>query len=282
MSEKTQPRFIATAKGPVPFGVLNKGKDYLKSMERNLHSMKVRKKARYLSPSAQQHMDNGKEAFEIEDFDTAIMEFFEVVIEDPDNAEAYKFLGNCYYKKGDYKQAMLEYLQSLVADDEYADAYNNLGNVYAELGMKVPPHREEFQKLAIKSLSRAVELDDTNPIFYVNYGMALQESGRLEEAEKCFRKALALDSKNVDAVINLGNVYRIKGQFQEAIAAYEDALVRDPGNVVARKNLVATFLKLGRYDEAEQQIHWILEANPFDAEAKRTLRCMDFLKTYDR
>ena len=80
MSENTTTIFISTAKGSIPLSMVEKGKDYLKSMEMALHSFSGRKKIKYLSPTAQEHLEAGKEAFEQEDYDMAIIEFFEVVV----------------------------------------------------------------------------------------------------------------------------------------------------------------------------------------------------------
>ena len=61
-----------------------------------------------------------------------------------------------------------------------------------------------------------------------NLGLALQEQGRLAEAEAAFRRAIAADSRYAKARYNLGNVLRAQGRMAEAMASLRTALELQP------------------------------------------------------
>ena len=63
---------------------------------------------------------------------------------------------------------------------------------------------------AIKSYEKGIEINSTNCNMLNNYGVALANLNRLEEAKKCFEKALEIDSdynlarENIDNLISSG------------------------------------------------------------------------------
>ena len=61
-----------------------------------------------------------------------------------------------------------------------------------------------------------------------NLGLALQEQGRLAEAEQAFRRAIAADPRYARARYNLGNVLRAQGRLAEAVASLRTALELQP------------------------------------------------------
>ena len=94
---------------------------------------------------------------------------------------------------------------------------------------------------AARHLELAVSLYANQPEFHLNYGVALERLGRLDEAEEQFRAALTLGESNASfqapfqakAAANLGFVLRRKGDFQNALGAFDRALELDPGHIGA-------------------------------------------------
>ena len=64
---------------------------------------------------------------------------------------------------------------------------------------------------------------------WVQYGHALKETNRLEDAEGAYRKALALDPATSDTHLQLGHLLKIQGRREEAAEAYLNALELDYG-----------------------------------------------------
>jgi len=94
-----------------------------------------------------------------------------------------------------------------------------------------------------------------------NLGVALQDAGRLDEAEREFRRALAIDGENVEAHNNLGTVLQGRGDLAGATAEYVEALRLRPGMRPAAGNLCVALSRAGDPRAAE----WCREARRIGA-----------------
>jgi glycosyltransferase involved in cell wall biosynthesis len=83
--------------------------------------------------------------------------------------------------------------------------------------------------LAGRYYQKALDQKPDNPPIWVQYGHALKESGKLQEAEAAYRRSVELAPDVADTHLQLGHVLKIQGRKIEASAAYLRALVLDPG-----------------------------------------------------
>lgn len=81
---------------------------------------------------------------------------------------------------------------------------------------------------AARLYRRALDRNPNNPPIWVQYGHALKESGRLEEAEGAYRTAIAYDPRAADTWVQLGHVLKQRGRTEAATAAYLRAFALDP------------------------------------------------------
>lgn len=105
----------------------------------------------------------------------------------------------------------------------------------------------------------------------VNYGLALQSAGRLDDAEAQYRRALQLRPDYPFALNNLGNVVRRLGRPGEARGLMERALEIRPGYVSPRLNLGNLAMDAGDPVTAEHWYREALERAPTAAEAHYNL-----------
>jgi glycosyltransferase involved in cell wall biosynthesis len=82
---------------------------------------------------------------------------------------------------------------------------------------------------AAASYAAALEASPRLAHIWVQYGHALKEDGRREEAEAAYRQALAIDSTVADTHLQLGHLLKLRGRLPEAAEAYRQALLLDPG-----------------------------------------------------
>jgi len=90
---------------------------------------------------------------------------------------------------------------------------------------------------AIDILDNLVKKESRFSAPFVNLGMALSRTGKLERAVQAFQQALQLDAANAKANNELGLLYRKLGRFQKARNAYETALTKHPAYLPAIRNL---------------------------------------------
>ncbi|KAJ2166610.1 TOM (translocase of outer membrane) complex component [Coemansia sp. RSA 518] len=97
-----------------------------------------------------------------------------------------------------------------------SDLYNYYGEVLAEQG---------GYDSAIGAFEKAIELDSTNPLPYVNQAISLfQTSGQPDRALTLIREALKVDPECELAVAALSQIYLQMGMFEESLAMLRRAV----------------------------------------------------------
>ena len=79
-------------------------------------------------------------------------------------------------------------------------------------------------------LSHLIARGATSGLLHMRHGLALQQLGRLPEAEQALRLALQTAPGEADVYVNLSNVLAAREHIDEALAVLRDALSRWPGH----------------------------------------------------
>ncbi|WP_269603480.1 tetratricopeptide repeat protein [Prochlorococcus marinus] len=106
---------------------------------------------------------------------------------------------------------------------------------------------------------------------FTNYGIILNDLGKLKEAELLYRKAIEIQPNFADVHLNLGNILKDLGNLQEAEISQRKALEINPDFAEAHSNLGNILKDLGKLQEAEISTRKALEINPDFAEAHSNL-----------
>ncbi len=100
-----------------------------------------------------------------------------------------------------------------------------------------------------------------------NYGYALSEAGRLDEATIHLNRAVQLVPEFVEARNNLGKLYLKQGKINEAIDCFTELAKRKDAPAEVHYSLASALLMQKRYDEAIKQLAIVLELDPDYAHA---------------
>ena len=100
---------------------------------------------------------------------------------------------------------------------------------------------------------------------HFNYGAVLQQSGRLDEAEKEYHATLRIDPDYVKAHVNLALVFASKSKLDEAKKYYERAIQLDPNIGEVRSGYAYLLERLGRADEARTEYENAIRLSPKSA-----------------
>ena len=150
--------------------------------------------------------------------------------------------------------------------DAPATDYYRLFDVAAQLADK-----KQFAA-AVVAWQKALELNPEDSRGHNNLGVALFDSGKIDEAISEYRKSLELNSTSSQAHNNLGSALAEKGDLQEATTQLEQAVELNPDNGAARVNLGnALATQKGRLDEALEQLKKGIELQPESANAHNGL-----------
>ncbi|KAF7720933.1 hypothetical protein EC973_005757 [Apophysomyces ossiformis] len=97
--------------------------------------------------------------------------------------------------------------------------------------------KKEYHQ-AVEHYGRAIELDPTVSVYYLNRAMAYLKLNKFVEVERDCTQGLQLEPQNVKALWRRGIALRELGRPEEARADFQSALTIDPGNnaIVAELN----------------------------------------------
>jgi tetratricopeptide (TPR) repeat protein len=124
------------------------------------------------------------ESFEEKDFQKALALLIEADAKDPQNSEILFKIAYILQQTNDNDEALKYYKKALEIDKDNEFIHNAIASVYRANGEYIS---------AKMHLSASIDIDDTNPITYYNYGNLLVDMKHLEEAKAMYEKALELN-----------------------------------------------------------------------------------------
>jgi tetratricopeptide (TPR) repeat protein len=124
----------------------------------------------------------------IEDFDSALELFREIVNAGFESAQVFAAIGYIMDRRGNFKQACMNLYRAIDIDPKNANARNSLGYIYAEAGINL----EE----ALTECKKAVAIDKDNPAYLDSLGWVYYKLGKLSQAKSYLKKASKMAPEN--------------------------------------------------------------------------------------
>lgn len=115
---------------------------------------------------------------------------------------------------------------------------------------------------AIEGFTKALELDTTNAVAYVNRGYAYQEFGHYEKALADYNKAIKIKPDLSSAYDNRGCLHAALGEIDAAIADHTKALEVDPSNVTAYNNRAVAYGDKGDRTKSISDLDCAIRVDP--------------------
>ena len=131
-------------------------------------------------------------------------------------------------------------------------------------GLTIRRNRDYFSDLAL--WRQTVEQAPDNPRANHNLGQPLVDSGRMDEAIRCYQKAIALKPNLAQSHYCLGNIYVVQDRLEEAIVEYQAAIEAQSDYSEAEINLAGALAKRKRPQEAQPHFERALKLAPDNAE----------------
>jgi DNA-binding winged helix-turn-helix (wHTH) protein/Tfp pilus assembly protein PilF len=202
----------------------------------------------------------------------------------PANREAEDFYlkGRFYWNKRtpeSLNQAVEAFTQALARDPNYADAYVGLADCYNLLReFAAMPSNEAFFK-AFAAAKKAVELDPQSADAHASLAfISFWGMWDARDAEKEFRRAIELDPNNAKAHHWFATFLHGMGRDQDALAEIDVARKLDPHSSAILADKGELLRGAGRYDEAVQVLTQLEAAEPDFASPHLYLRFVYFDK----
>lgn len=165
---------------------------------------------------------------------------------DPDDARAYNGLGNAFSKQRNYEKAVLQYKKALDIDPGYADALQG--------------YRETLKALERIKSERVHE--ELTKAFY-NQGNELLKQREYEKAIEAFKKTIEMNPEDtLLASIGLGKALFSQGDYDKAVEIFNKAVKTNPDHAEPWYYLGMIRSQQGKYNEAINAYKQAVEKNP--------------------
>ena len=163
-------------------------------------------------------------------------------------------LGSSNSPRESIEKATELFQKVLAMDDEHVSAHANLSWVYTM--------KRDHDK-AVAEGERAVTLNPGSAFALFRYAETLTYAGRPAEATPIFEKALRLNPlAPAGYYLAQGIALRETGRLEEAAASYKKAIERSPNIFRAHAYLAAVYSMMGRDNEAHAEAAEALRLNP--------------------
>lgn len=179
----------------------------------------------------------------------------------PDNENAYYYLGYLDYLEEDYKKALSSFEKVKVTNRE--DMKKALSSILHNVGIAM--QRNEDWEGAISAFSIAASFNKGNPDSHFFLGYSYMKATQVDPAIASFKETLRLDPKHQRAAVNLAIVSEIalknhleagaeflrKGSYKDAHREFSLALDIDPNNARGKEGKDAAESELKKIERAE-------------------------------
>ncbi|MCF7793114.1 MAG: tetratricopeptide repeat protein [Candidatus Cloacimonetes bacterium] len=207
-------------------------------------------------------MDIGLQHFNSKNFASAEESFSSLIQIDPQNVDAYFYLGAIKYLNKEYEASVDYYLQGLEIDPENVNMLDFLSKSYLKM---------EYYEEAVDALEQIAAIDENNKEIWYRIGNIYSEIEYYGDAEAAFRKALEIDENYSEACQALGVLLYDQELYDDAIQPLLSASQAFPDVDHLQKKLAKCYLKTGKLDDAIQQYKSVLVEQPENVNAYMNL-----------
>lgn len=200
--------------------------------------------------------------YRLDDGPNAIAEARTALSMDPQNAEAYQFLGLGLFSNGQYAAAVHAFDESLAREADNPDTYYDLG---------ITLHADGSLPAAIAAYRQAIHL---NPAFWEahsNLALILHEQNKFEEAISEYHEAKRLAPEESSVRNNLGNTYCDKGDFDAAMLELRELYRQHPEWEQGHGCLARAYMSKKDYGSAIDELELAVRQNPTSSAEHRVL-----------
>jgi len=181
----------------------------------------------------------------------------QVLVADPENAEANFHIGNLHRERGEAHAAITCYQRALRGAPGNAAVLNNLG-----LALEAVGERER----ACDCYQKVLATDPSQPDALGNIANALFEKNELKAAADAYARLFAIRRElPVAIIVRRGIVLQRSGRVDEAEACFSEAARRAPDDVRVLANLGSACIEQSRYDAADAPLARARELDPGNA-----------------
>jgi tetratricopeptide (TPR) repeat protein len=164
-------------------------------------------------------------------------------------------------------EARGESVEALAVFEDLVQLRRDVGRHWACYGRLLKERGDRLKSIialetAVAILSEKVRLKPDDAPSHSNFGIALDEQGKVVEAIAAYREAIRLKPDFAEAHHNLANVLKAQGKLAEAIAAYREAIRLRPDYARTHSDLGIVLMAQGKVAEAIAEFREAIRLKP--------------------
>ena len=183
----------------------------------------------------------GEMALQSRDYETAMMNFMEVLKHQPGRQDIRYKIGVIFFLTGQLELAQRQFALVLMRAPDMLQAHEALGMVHL---------KQKKYPLAIEEFQIVLHQDPRRTKARHLLGIAYLEAGQTQRAISELTRALAHEPGNVDSLTTLGQAYIQKNDYTRALVPLKKAQALAPQDAKANRLLGMALAGLKRYPEA--------------------------------
>ena len=216
-----------------------------------------------LDPGLERYFFNqGKSAFDAEQFDLALEPFSKFLLIYPADIETTYLLGRSHEALGNTENAQRLYARTLELDPNHTDVLMRSARIYRD---------QNDPQSALTMLTKLIGIEPTNVDAHYLSGKLYIELGHSEEALDAFLETIHLDVNRLDAHYQIVALYEQQGDIDNIIKRYETIIRLDSSTADPFLRLGALYLRQGDKDSVVRVYEPGLEIEPDHPQAQYNL-----------
>ncbi len=132
-------------------------------------------------------------------------------------------------------------------------AYGNIGVCYNKLG---------FPHMAEAAYKKAIELNNREPLYYLNLMNLYASQNRLDKAANIANEAMKLGIADNAVYLFLGNIQAMMGQSPDAINTFKQLIHRGNNDINTYILLINLLIQTNQLKEAEEMLNIVASSHP--------------------
>ena len=201
----------------------------------------------------------GKGLVEARKLDEALVTLKKAVAADPGFSEAHAALAECYFRLYDARhEAANLALADAEADRALAANPGRTAHMVAGLVRQATGRYDD----AVEEFGKMIALDPRDVEGYRLRAIALEQSGRVAQAEQEYLTAVRFKPGYWRTYSNLGAFYKTRGQYEKAAESLTMVTQLAPENAFGFRNLGGIYHLMGRNSEAVEALQRSIQLEP--------------------
>jgi len=197
--------------------------------------------------------------YQAENYVQAEKGFNNILTYNPDNKQAYYYLGLIAYSNKDYTKSISDFTKALSDSLSMKDSniLQSLSNSYRDMGNK---------EMTISTLVTLANLQEDEELWF-NIANLYAENNQNAKAKEALQKSLLIDPDFLKAQYRMAFLLYDMAEYDEAIPFLEKAANDNPDNDIIARRLAISFQRAGRIAEAITRYENIILSNPTNTTA---------------